>query len=128
MKRRISKSECMLTETSQTEMKHKGKKRRGTEYQRTVVLYNYDKKAHNENTRNGRKNEKKKEEEIVEALMFENFPKLMTDTNHISRKLRGYQVAYSQKSTPIIMHTIFKLQKNKEKLLEEQRGKNRLYA
>lgn len=46
---------------------------------------------------------KKKEEEIVEALMSENFPKLMTDTNHRSRKLRGYQVAYSQKYTPIIM-------------------------
>ena len=51
--------------------------------------------------------------------MSENFPKLMTDTNHRSRKLREYQVAYSQKYTPIIMHTIFKLQKNKEKILKE---------
>ena len=54
--------------------------------------------------------------------MAENFPKLMTGTNHRSRNLRGYQVAYSQKSTPLIMHTIFKLQKNKEKTLEEYKG------
>ena len=59
--------------------------------------------------------------------MAENFPKLITDTNRRSRKLRRHQVEYCQKSTPIIMHTIFKLWKKQgENLGGTQRGKNTL--
>ena len=64
MKRRISKPECMLTETSQTEMKHKEKKEGKKEGEQNNKELWYciiikDKKAHNESTINRRKNEKK---------------------------------------------------------------------
>lgn len=65
MKRRISKPECMLTETSQTDMKHKEKKEGKKEGEQNIKELQYciiikDKKGHNENTINGRKNEKKR--------------------------------------------------------------------
>lgn len=92
MKKRISKPECMLPGTSQTEMKYKEKKEGKKELWYCVTIK--DKQANNGIPETEGK--KKKEEEIVEALMAENFPKLMTNTNHRSRKLRGYQVAYSK--------------------------------
>ena len=65
MKRRISKPEYMLTETSQIDMKYKEKKEEKKEGEQNIKELWYciiikDKQAHNGNTRNGIKKEKKK--------------------------------------------------------------------
>lgn len=67
---------------------------------------------------------RRRAKEIFEAIVAENLPKLMTDANHRSRKLRENQTGFSR-STP--RHIIFNLQETKdtEKILKETRaGKN----
>ena len=63
----------------------------------------------------------KEREEISQTVMMENFPKL----NCGSRKLREHQTGQRTKNTTP-RHIIFKLQKIKDKTLEEARGENTL--
>ena len=55
------------------------------------------------------KEREKETEEIFETIMMENFPQLMSDTNHTSRNLREPQA----KTTP--RRITFKRQKIKDK-------------
>ena len=61
--------------------------------------------------------------EIFEA-MTKNFPKLVTGTNHRSRKLRTSSRINTKKHTSI--YIIFKMKKIKEKTLKEATAKNTL--
>lgn len=81
---------------------------------------------YNENTR---KRKKKGTEEIFEAIMAENFPKLMRHPNQRSKTLgEGHTGEIPKKFIPI--HIIFKLKKTRgkeETLTEARRGKHLTY-
>lgn len=68
------------------------------------------------------------EKHTFEVIMAENFPKLITDMRHISRKLTEHEAEKYQKTIP--QHIIFELQKTRQREnLErsQRRGKKLIF-
>lgn len=61
--------------------------------------------------KNARKTRKKGTEEILEAIMTDDSPKLTSDTNHTSRKLREHKASDETKRRRAYMLIILKPQK-----------------
>lgn len=63
---------------------------KGTEYPRTVKQLQKESPMCNDNTRKIKKREAR-EYKIFEVIMAKNFPKLITDPSHRTRKFREHQ-------------------------------------
>lgn len=91
---KITRPKSMSIKTSQTEFQReknlKKRKKKGDEQNIRTLCGNF-KNCDMHTIRNTRRSKREGAERTREVAMAENFPKLMADTKHRSRKLREHQ-------------------------------------